>query len=186
MARETTHTREITQTKETTATTYRASEPEYIKIYIKDIMYLADLPEGYTKILYSLLSQASWANDGMRVTVTAGLKRLMCKEVGFKNPQSITNAISQMTKGKILKRIETGVYALNPYLFGKGDWRDIEKLRLNVEYRLDGEKKFRAAIEYKGRKEINITPPPGVLQARQQEGGVSDGNENADTASAES
>lgn len=29
-------------------------------------------------------------------------------------------------------RIETGVYMLNPFFFGRGDWKDIEKLRLGV------------------------------------------------------
>ena len=28
---------------------YRATEPEYVKVYLKDILYLSDMPEGYTK-----------------------------------------------------------------------------------------------------------------------------------------
>jgi predicted transcriptional regulator of viral defense system len=83
-------------------------------------------------VLYSLLSQASLAKDGMRVAITAGVKRLMCQKHGIGSPQTIANALSKMTKEGILLRIETGVYMLNPFLIGKGDWKDIQKLRLGV------------------------------------------------------
>ncbi len=136
---------------------YRATEPEYVKVYLKDILYLSDMPEGYTKIVYKLLQEAKWANEGMRITINSGVKRLMCRELCIKSPQTISNALSKLTKADILKRIETGVYALNPHLFGKGDWRDIEKLRLNVDYTLDGYKTFSAAIKYKGRRKANAS-----------------------------
>ena len=95
----------------------------------------------------------------MRITINSGVKRLMCRELCIKSPQTISNALSKLTKADILKRIETGVYALNPHLFGKGDWRDIEKLRLNVDYTLDGYKTFSAAIKYKGRRKAT---PSGI------------------------
>ncbi len=150
-----------TTTKELTReeVRYRATEPEYIKIYLKDILYLSDMPEGYTKIVYKILQEAKWASEGMRVTVNSGVKRLMCRDLGIKSVQTISNALSKLTKAEILMRIETGVYALNPHLFGKGDWRDIEKLRLNVDYNLDGFKSFKAAIKYKGRRKTN---PSGI------------------------
>ncbi len=165
-------TKEITKTSEKQTEVY-STEPDYIKLYLHDLMYLSDLPERYAKVLFALLPQASWAKDGMRVTVTAGSKRLMCKDLGFKSTQTISNALSDMTKANILHRIETGVYALNPMFFGRGDWRDIQALRLKVDYKLTG-KTFAAVVGYRKRHEINITPKPEQLTKGQ--GGGDDGD----------
>ena len=107
-------------------------EPEHVKIYAPAIAPINSLIASHRRVLYSLLSMASLAKNRMRVVITASVKRMMCQELGIKNPQTIANALSQMTKAGILIRIETGVYMLNPFLFGKGDWKDIEKLRLGV------------------------------------------------------
>ena len=107
-------------------------EPEHVKIYAPAIAPINSLTSSQRRVLYSFLLHASLAKDGMRIVVTAGVKRMMCKKLGIKSPQTIANAISKMVKAGILRRIETGVYMLNPYLFGKGNWQDIEKLRLGV------------------------------------------------------
>ena len=56
--------------------------------------------------------------------------------------------MTDLVKGKVLFRVDKGVYRFNPYLFGKGDWQDIAKLRLEVNYDLKG-KSFRTICEYK-------------------------------------
>ncbi len=107
-------------------------EPEHVKIYAPAIAPINSLTSGQRRVLYAILSEASSAENGMRVAITAGSKRLMCQKFGIGSPQTIANALSQMTKVGLLIRIETGVYMLNPFLIGKGDWKDIEKLRLGV------------------------------------------------------
>ena len=102
----------------------------------------------------------------------------------MKSVQTISNALSQMSKAGILKRIETGVYALNPLLFGKGDWRDIQALRLKVDYTLQG-KTFKAFLNYKKRGEINITPKPEQLEEGKG-GSLNDGNGTAEESGASS
>ena len=88
----------------------------------------------------------------MIVTVSAGLKRLIAKELDIKNSRSINNALTDFVKADILKRLETGVYQFNPYLFGRGDWRDIDRLRMTVDYTLEG-KSFATMIAYKNAEE---------------------------------
>lgn len=126
-------------------------EPNYIKLYLQDIMYLSDMPKKHTKILYALLKRASYAGDknGMMVSISAGLKRMMAKELNYKSVQPIDNALCDLTKGKVLYRIETGVYQFNPYLFGKGDWQDIANLRLEINYDDIKGKTFKTVCEYK-------------------------------------
>ena len=113
-------------------------ESEHVKIYPPAIAPINSLTPSQRRVLYSFLLQASLAKDGMRIVVTAGVKRMMCLELGIKNPQTIANALSKMVKAGILIRIETGIYMLNPFLFGKGEWRDIASLRHSVDYIFKG------------------------------------------------
>lgn len=113
-------------------------EPPFVKIYLKDILYLKDLPKSYNPLLLALLKRAGWAKDGMEISLTAGTKRLIAKELNIQNIRTINNALSNFVKADVLFRVETGVYRFNPYLFGKGDWQDISKLRLQIEYTLEG------------------------------------------------
>lgn len=127
------------------------SEPSYIKLYLQDVLYLSDMPKKHSKILYELLKRASYAGDekGMMVALSSGLKRMMAKELNLKTTQSIDNALTDLVKGKVLYRIETGVYQFNPYLFGKGDWQDIARLRLEINYDDIKGKTFKTVCAYK-------------------------------------
>lgn len=126
-------------------------EPAFIKFYLQDVLYLSDMPKKHSKVLYELLKRATYAGDedGMQVCLSAGLKRMMMKSLGCKNIQTIDNALCDLTKGKVLYRIETGVYQFNPYLFGKGDWQDINRLRLEIDYNDIKGKTFKTVCEYK-------------------------------------
>ena len=106
------------------------AEPSYIKLYLQDILYLSDMPTKHSAILYELLKRSSYAGDkdGMQVIVNASLKRRIKETLGFKNMSSINNAITDFVKGKILYRVDVGMYNFNPFLFGKGDWQDISRL----------------------------------------------------------
>ncbi len=145
------------------------SEPPYIKVYLKDLMYISDLPERYSQVLYALLKRAQWATDeGMIIALPSGIKKYICKELNLKTIRTINNALTDLTKAKIIIRAERGVYKLNPHLFGRGDWQDIEKLRLDVEYDISGYKSFKAAIAYKDRQIKNITQEAEGGQADEQ------------------
>lgn len=125
-------------------------EPQYIKLYLQDVLYLADIPKKHSKILCELLKRSTYAGEknGMQVCLSAGLKRMMMKDLGYKSIQPIDNALCDLTKGKVLYRIETGVYQFNPYLFGKGDWQDISRLRLEIDYDDIKGKTFKTVCEY--------------------------------------
>ena len=127
------------------------AEPSYIKFYLEDIMYLSDIPCKHEKVLYELLKRASYAGDqnGMEVVINSALKRRIAESLGMKNIGSISNAITDLVKGKVLNRMDVGIYQFNPYLFGKGDWQDIARLRLEVNYDDIKGKTFKAVCEYK-------------------------------------
>lgn len=130
------------------------AEPSYIKLYLQDVLYLSDMPKHHEKILFELLKRATYAGDeyGMTVSLSAGTKRIMAKALGIKNIRSINNALTDLVKGKILYRIDTGIYQFNSYLFGKGDWQDIARLRLEINYDEIKGKTFKTVCEYESEK----------------------------------
>ena len=127
------------------------SEPAYIKLYLQDVLYLSDMPTKHSAVLYELLKRASYAGDkdGMQVIINASLKRRIAESLNLKNVGSISNVITDLVKGKILYRADVGMYNFNPWLFGKGDWQDIERLRLEINYDDIKGKTFKAVCEYK-------------------------------------
>lgn len=119
--------------EETEQTTFNfGKEPDYIKVYLDDIIFLSELPNWISKVLYKLIKSVSYANKGQYVIINAGYKRIIAEELEIK-PQSVTNAINQLTKKNILIKKEAGVFLLNPQFFGKGEWKDISKIRYEVE-----------------------------------------------------
>lgn len=136
------------------------NEPPYIKLYLQDILYLTDIPNKHESVLYQLLKRITYAGEenGMEVVVNSSLKRRIAKELGFKNIGSISNALTDLVKGKILIRKDVGIYQFNPYFFGKGDWQDISRLRLEINYDEIKGRTFKSVCEYQDKKNIIVYP----------------------------
>lgn len=149
------NTGEVIKTK--TDTTMRfPSEPEFVKLYIKDILYLKDMPQACSKVLLSLLAKAKYANKttinsadagGLVVSMSGYDRKQLMQETGFVRMSSFNNVLTQLVKGNLLIRLGTGAYRLNPYLFGKGNWKDIKKLRATITWDATG-KTIKTEIEH--------------------------------------
>lgn len=139
-------------------------EPAYIKFYLQDIMYIADMPRQYASLTSCLLKRVSYAGDkdGMCVVLVPRIKQAICEEMGWKRVSSLDNALQRLLAGKILQRIDRSIYRFNPYLFGKGDWQDIARLRLEVDYDEIKGKTFRTVCEYKNGS-TESTEEPAVI-----------------------
>lgn len=120
----------------------RKSEPPYIKTYLEDICYLNNISHYCHNVLRAMMSIASVTyadtgeeqEQGMIINLTPYMRQLVMQKLGLKSTQSVSNAITQLVQGEVLFRLGSGSYRLNPYLFGMGDWNDIAKLRLTVDY----------------------------------------------------
>ena len=99
----------------TTKLSVSETEPRYVKLYLDDIAKL----EGIT---------------GSQNSVLLGILKL----TQFSTNEVILNTISNFVKREILFKIATGVYKLNPYLFGSGTWQQIKGLRMTIEYTEQG------------------------------------------------
>lgn len=146
------------------------TEPAFVKLYLEDVLYLSDIPNKHAQVLYELLKRSTYAGDknGMQVIVNSYVKNCIKDSLGLKNVGSISNAITDLVKGKILYRVGTGAYNFNPYLFGKGDWQDIARLRLEVNYDDIKRKSFRAVCEYQEPQEEPESIVPSVVEEPQE------------------
>lgn len=126
-------------------------EPSYIKLYLQDIMYLSNMPKKYVAVTEALLKRIAYAGDedGMCVSLLPRTKKAICAELGWKTVASLDNALQKLLAGKILYRVDRGMYRFNPYLFGKGDWQDIARLRLEIDYDDIRGKTFKTVCDYK-------------------------------------
>ena len=112
-------------------------EPEYIKLYLNTVLYLRSLPKGYNPILLAFLKRMSYATTGQKVYVNASMKREIAEEAKV-SVSYINTALTDFVKGKIIFRLDTGTYQFNPKIFGKGDWKDIEKIHATITFSPEG------------------------------------------------
>ena len=142
-------TGEITKQVRSTSYGYKPEEP-FIKLYLKHVLIFNDLPPRYAEVLIAMSDFMSYAHDDPPQTVylNAALKEKICKICGLANVQSLDNSLSELVKANMLYKVtnkETGktmrgTYQLNPFIVGKGDWKDIVKLRLTIDFDADGKR----------------------------------------------
>jgi hypothetical protein len=113
---------------------YVEREPDYVKLYISDILRLTNIPKGSNDIMLAVLKRMTYNND---IALFAPVKREIASELGLKEI-TISKAIELFAKKSIILRKDRGLYIINPYLFGRGKWEDIKKVRLQIEYSKEG------------------------------------------------
>ena len=117
-------------------------EPFFIKLYLKDLAHLRDLPAWVSGILYELLKKMDYTNE---IVLNSTVKNRMATELNI-HPKTIDNALVKFTSKKILIRQGKGVFLANPYIFGRGGWSEVEEIRMTVVYRPNGEKDVQTEI----------------------------------------
>jgi hypothetical protein len=107
---------------------------------------LNDLPKTSSKLLNELLKYSNYEN---LILLPAGIKKEIAKKLDT-TVATLDNALSKLTKKEVLKREGTGMYRLNPFLFGKGSWANVSEIRVNWSYGKEGRRLTNVEI----RKEI--------------------------------
>ena len=119
-------------------TTYDlGQEPPYVKLYLDAVLYLSDMPKGHSPIMLSIIKRIPWANQEQGIAINSSVKRLIAKELNC-SVTKIDHAITDFVKGELLIREDIGLYRINPYIFGRGEWKDIAELRLHVTFNVQG------------------------------------------------
>lgn len=133
-------------------------EPPYVKMYLDTILYLKDLPKGYNAILLSFLKHMSYADSSepQVIYINQAMKKKIAKDLDV-SLSRINNAITDLVKGEVFERIDIGAYRVNANLFGKGEWQDIARLRLNITFDCNG-KTIMGTVEKKSNQKDNKIP----------------------------
>lgn len=144
-------------------TTRIPSEPPFIKVYLDTVLYLKDLEKSYNPILFSLLKHVSWASNDQLFTANKYIKEQIAHDANV-SLSRVNQAINDFYKGEILFRKAKGIYAVNPYLFGKGDWKDVAAMRLTIDF-APGKNTFKSTVKYnendQGQLYFNLTGTEG-------------------------
>ena len=134
-----------------------AKEPNFVKLYMSDLASIYQLPKSSILVLLSLLSHTAYADEGQIVTINSYTKKQILfanKEIG--STQTINNAVSHLKKIGILNQVDRATYKLNPYIIGKGEWRDILNLRLTINYSVLGREVTTEVTTNEGKATIKV------------------------------
>lgn len=118
----------------TTTTLTLEREPDYVKLYIKDVLRLTDIPNSGNSILFCILKRMSYNSE---IALFAPVKKGIALELGISEP-TVSKAIELFANRSILLRIDRGLYVVNPFFFGRGKWEDIKKVRISIVYSENG------------------------------------------------
>ena len=111
---------------------------DFIMTFTKDLGYLKNLSKGEIVLFFGLLQIV---NNNNEIILNSGIKKRISENFDIKL-ESINVLLSQLVKkNMILKTDEMGVYLLNVFLFGKGKWTDIKKMRMMIEWDFKEKKK---------------------------------------------
>jgi hypothetical protein len=109
------------------------TEPAFVKLYLKDIIRLKELPPSTSSVLHAILNYMNYNNE---IILIGYNKKTICANLNI--PMNTLNkAIDNLFKANILIRVAPSCYVVDPELFGKGSWKDIKNIRLSIEYTED-------------------------------------------------
>jgi hypothetical protein len=123
------------------------SEDNYIKIYLKTIGVLYNVPSGSTTLLTSLLSRVNYDNE---IILNTTIRKRIAKEIGIQ-PNTLFKSMKKLVDQKLLIKVDTGIYKINTYVFGRGNWKDIQDHRnmLGFSCEFSEDKNGNAVIAFK-------------------------------------
>lgn len=116
-------------------------EPEFVKLYLNDINHLFDLPNN--NVLFCLIKKMNYEGE---VFLIKSIVDEICLITNIKNSTYFYKLIKEYCKKELLIKKDKGRYLVNPYYFGRGQWVDIQKIRLTIDYSYEKGKEIKPEI----------------------------------------
>ncbi len=118
-----------------TQKTYTASnEPNYIKLYIDDLMRLKDLPKSTNGFFMAILKTMDYEN---KVYITKHVRQQIIKNMGI-GESTLRRLLDNCIKKGLMTKIDSNTFFLNPNIFGRGTWQNVKEIRMLVSYSSKG------------------------------------------------
>lgn len=122
-------------TKETTKKIEKIQEPDYIKIYTAMWCEYNQIPQVWRDLFLQLALRMTYCKiqgrqsgeGGQLVNVGKPFGDDICRSMGWKVKDKTSNQLMQglreLCKCNAIKKINRGVYQINPQYAGKGEWK---------------------------------------------------------------
>ncbi len=113
------------------------SESDFVKFYIRGLLYIRDMPPDCLQLLLLLLPFLRYAEPpcsymydySLTVTVDVTLREYLVHEMGYDTSGAVSNVLTKLVDGGVLFHAAKGLYRVNPHLIGKGDPKDMGEAR---------------------------------------------------------
>lgn len=131
-------TGEITQRTSFTAVR-KSKTDDHVQFYLGNISGLLDmdLSKREYDVMCALMTYVLPRNN--LLMLNAGTRRMISTKLNFsEKSNSVNKAIASLVEKRIIYK-HSGQYFLSPFHFGKGQWENISKMRIQVEKTLDFE-----------------------------------------------
>jgi len=115
---------------ESTVVSRQPSTPDFTMVFSRDLGYLKNITSGASKLLFGLIQIVDRNNE---LTLNKARKKQIAQNTGLKE-SGIDVLLKQLKDKDVIISLDRGIYQLNPYLFGKGSWKNIRKMRMTLEY----------------------------------------------------
>lgn len=121
-----------------TSVKIQSKEPDYIKLYLDCLCTFKGLNKALSPVLIAFCHFMTWADSIHKkqvIFMNAYVKEQVCKMTGLKVDR-INKALKEIVNAEIFVRVEgkRGVYTVNPFIIGRGEWNDIKELRANFNF----------------------------------------------------
>lgn len=111
------------------------NEHDYIKVYtyVSSLFAFKGINQALTPYIIEIANHMTYARDGQIVTLNRPVKDIIAENLGV-STKRLDQVISELRKCDILRKIQNGVYSVNPYICARGQWTDIKKLQSTFDY----------------------------------------------------
>lgn len=111
------------------------AEPEYIKLYTytNTLFSFMGINTDLTKYIIEISKYMTYANKGQTVTLTRFQKQEIADTLKV-SLKRIDQIIAELVKNNILKRIQAGVFQVNPHIVSKGAWGEVKNLQAQFDF----------------------------------------------------
>lgn len=134
-------------------------EPEYIKLYLDCLCTFKGLSKALSPVLIACCHFMTWADSkhsDQMIFMNSYVKDQICELTNLKIDR-VNKAIKEIVDANIFVRVDgkRGVYRVNPFIIGRGEWKDIKELRANFNFT---NKTLETEIVYNGEDDDNAQP----------------------------
>lgn len=125
----------------------QTKEPEFIKLYFKDISKLYGLSKPACNLFLELIQLIDYNPTTLHniITITSKRKRMIFEVLGWEEEKynnkskyaMYSKYLKELITTKLITRIEDDIYLVNPDICGKTSFQNLQKIKsisLNITY----------------------------------------------------